>query len=107
MPVQTKKNDSLLTLEESHLEIVSDVLALSERIENLRRDTGVLGWKLKTLERSLIENKPFLMSSGDKKRLKTFNRHLTILEKRMRLIVNGVDRFEKAIIKRALTAGSL
>lgn len=107
MQEPTRKSDSLLTLKESHLEIVSDVVELSERTENLWRESGVLKWKVRSIEKVLIENKPFLTSSSQQKRIKILHRRLTILEKRLETIANSVQIFEKSILKSALTAGSL
>ena len=107
MQETNQKNDLLLTLEESHLEIVSDVVALSERTENLWRESGVLKWKARSIEKVLIENKPFLTSISQQKLIKNLHRHLTILEKKMLLTVNTAQNFEKSILKSALTAGSL
>lgn len=104
MPVQKKKDSLLLTSEASHLAILSDVLALSERIENLRRDIGVLGWKMKTLGENLTGSEPFSTSISMRKLIKTLNRSLTALENRTDKTVAGVNRLEKLIVKRALTA---
>lgn len=104
MPEQKKKNSSSLTLKESHLETLRDVIASSVRIANLRRDTGVLGWKLRTLEGSLTKSEPFSMSISAKKRIESLHRHLTTLEKSLARTVTIVDRLEKQILRLVLTA---
>lgn len=107
MQERKKKNDSLLTLEESHLVTVSDVVALYERIESFRRDTGVLGWKMKTLELSLIEKRPFSTSISVPKLIKTLNRHLTALENIMDKTVAGASRLEILLAKHVSIAENL
>lgn len=107
MPEQKKKNSLLLTSEESHLEILRDVIALSERIESLRRDIGVLGWKMKTLGESLTASTPFSTSISMQKLIKTLNRSLTALENRTDKTVAGASRLETLIAKRVLIAENL
>jgi len=107
VPEQTRKKPELLALKESHLETVGDVTLLSIRCESLRRDIGVLGWRMKTLEESLTKSEPFSTSISDKKRIKSLNRLLTTGDSLTQKIANSVNRLEASLLRRALTAGSL
>ena len=109
MPEQKKKSDSLLTLKENHLKTLVAVIRSSERIENLRRDIGVLGWKMKTLEESLTKSEPFLTPITWNVAEKSLNRRLTNLEKLMGTTVGIVGRFEMLTLRQSMdrTASSL
>jgi len=101
-----KKRPELLALKENLLRIVGDVVTLSERIENLRKDIGVLGWKMKTLERSLIGSEPFSTSISHEKLINSLNRRLTTLENQTLKTANIANHLEASLLRRVLTAGN-
>jgi hypothetical protein len=106
VPEQKKKKPELLTLKESHLQTLEGVIKSSEQLESLRRDIGVLGWKMKTLGELLIKNEPFSTSISAAKQIKSLSRSLTRLEQSMARTAIIVDAFVNLVSLLALTAGS-
>jgi len=106
VPETKKKTDLLLTSKENILETLNDVIALSERIENLRREYGVLNYELCEIVGSLSsDDKPPSPGTTWPSHLNRLNRSLTRLENATRRLADGVSHFKRLVTKSVLTAG--